>query len=325
MNEFPSKVKRYELLAEVGSGGMATVYQAKDPELNNRFVAIKWVKPEVQAQQGVLFANEARAMSRLEHPNIVPIYDVGEAEERPFLVMKWMKGGTLGQRLYPTLDKPKKDLDKDKPEQRNLEKGKPLPFAEALQILTTVGEALHYAHRKHNIIHRDIKPDNILFDDEGLVYMADFGVAQVGNVRDLLANTTGTPSYIAPEIWEGKRATFQTDVYSLACVFYEMLTGERLFAGETAAEIKDLHLKRGAVLANNFSAGTPKRLRQVLIKALAKDPQQRYTTVREFVQAVQALDQKSRYSPQMITSIILGVAFVILACLVVWLALYPPK
>ena len=247
---------RYEILDELGRGGFGTVYKAKDKVLG-RLVALKILHAALVVEPDFIarFRQEARTAALFDHPNLVPVYDFSETEGRYYIAMGYMPGGSL------------KDLLK--------REGKLEP-ERACEVLAQLGEGLKYAHAR-GIIHRDLKPGNILFDESGRARVADMGFAKVmseGASRSMSASggLVGTPAYMAPETWRNKPATPQTDIYSLGCILYEMLTGRVLFEGESPADIMTMHVMDGPQYAEDL----PQELRPVLDKALQRDPTQRF-------------------------------------------------
>lgn len=262
---------RYEILEEIGHGGFATVYRARDTKLG-REVALKLLDPLLMRDEAFVarFEQEGRAAAGLEHPHIVPIYEVGSTQERLYIAMRLVRGKSLAHRLQA--------------EPR-------IPWGETLELLRQVSDALEYAHDQ-GIVHRDIKPHNILLDPRSGAMLSDFGFARLVGTSSLTQSVSGgivgTPAYIAPEIWDGAQATPATDVYSLACVVCEMLTGRVLFGGETPMAVMRAH-DRGAVLPAQWPADVPAEIGRVLARAVARDPAQRYGRVRELVAGLAAL------------------------------------
>lgn len=215
------KIDRYEILGKLGEGGMAVVYKALDTRLK-RQVAIKLIRSEtfpplILDQMLKRFEYEATAMASLSHPNIVTVHDFGEYEQSPYLVMEYLPGGTLRQYMSGTM-----------------------PAVQAAVLLKPVAEALAYAHSK-SIVHRDVKPVNILFSESGIPKLSDFGIARLLGMDDTSRLTgtglgVGTPVYMAPEQWRGQVSP-AVDVYAFGVVFYEMLTGSVPFRAETPAEL----------------------------------------------------------------------------------------
>ena len=268
-------IDKYQIVAEIGHGGFATVYRAKDTELE-REVALKVLDPLLMRDGAFVerFQREARSAARLEHPQIVPIYDVGEGAGRLFISMRLIRGPSLAQYL----------AEKER-----------LSWKETLRILNEVGDALAYAHEE-GIIHRDLKPDNILLDERSGALLTDFGFARLVGTSSLTQSISGgivgTPAYIPPEIWEGATARPATDVYALACVIYEMLTGKILFGGETPMAIMRAHDK-GAMIPDIWPETVPEELKDILASALAQHPQKRTTDINSLLQTLNRLQTKA--------------------------------
>lgn len=258
----------YQVLQQMGTGGMATVYRAYHARLD-RHVAIKVMHEAFQQDAGFLarFEREAQIVARLEHPNIVPVYDFADLNGTPYLVMKHIEGQTLKARLFrqlPTLDMIKR-------------------------VLPPIADALDYAHRQ-GILHRDIKPSNILLDAQGTPYLSDFGLARIAQLGESTLSqdvVLGTPQYISPEQAMGRRdLTPATDLYSFGVVIYEMIVGRVPFSSETAfATIHD-HIYRQLPLPSSINPAFPSTLDDTLMKALAKRPEDRFESAKAMVYAV---------------------------------------
>jgi serine/threonine protein kinase/formylglycine-generating enzyme required for sulfatase activity len=268
------EIGRYKILELIGEGGMATVYKAFDPRLE-REVAIKVIRREVfsPAEMEMLlkrFEREAKSLGRLSHPNIVPVIDYGEFEGAPYLVMIYVSGGTLKERL-----------------------GAPIPWRNAVQTLLPIAHALQYVHDQ-NIINRDIKPSNILMTENGEPLLTDFGLVKVyGEKREATLITgsgagLGTPDYMAPEQWIGK-TTAKSDMYSLGVVLYEMITGRRPYKADTPAGVLLKQANEPLPLPTDYIPGLPRDVESVLLKVLAKDPENRYPDIHAFVSELKKL------------------------------------
>ncbi len=262
---------RYEIVRELGAGGMATVYLARDLR-HDRHVALKVLKPELGAVLGVeRFLSEIRVTANLQHPNILPLFDSGEAEGLLFYVMPFVDGETLRARLT---------------------REKQLPVADAVRIATAIGGALQYAHR-HGVIHRDLKPENVLLH-EGQPLIADFGIAlAVSNAGGTRITQTGlslgTPQYMSPEQATGDRAIDgRTDIYSLGAVLYEMFAGDPPHTGSTAQAIIAHLLTEQPRSVRAARAAVPEHVADAVEVALAKLPADRWSTAQEFVAALEA-------------------------------------
>ncbi len=262
---------RYHILEQLGEGGMATVYKAFDTRLE-RNVAFKVIRTERDetGQFFKRFEREAKSLAKLTHPNIVHVNDYGDQDGVPFLVMDFISGGTLKERL-----------------------GKPMAWQESTRLILAIARALEYAH-KHGIIHRDVKPANILITDSGEPMLSDFGVAKI--VTEGLANELtgsgigiGTPEYMAPEQVLGKPVDGRVDIYALGIVFYEMVAGRTPYQADTPLAIGFKQCYDALPSPRDFNPQLPEGVEHVLIKALAKEPAERYTDMSGFVNALQRL------------------------------------
>jgi len=268
---------RYTLERELGRGGMATVYLAFDPK-HRRRVAIKVLKPEVAAALGPeRFLREIEIAAGLTHPHILPLHDSGEADGFVYYVMPFVEGETLRDRL---------------------EREPQLPSEEALAITREVAEALGHAHA-HGVVHRDIKPENILFEG-GHAVVSDFGIARAitASAGGKLTETgiaIGTPGYMSPEQATGsERVDGRSDLYSLACVLYEMLAGEPPFTGPSAESVARQHVAAPAPHVSAMRPAVPPAVDQAIARALSKTPADRFATAAEFVEALAAPAQRVR-------------------------------
>src|SRR5580765_8396597 len=262
---------RYRIERELGAGGMATVYLAQDLK-HHRPVAIKVLHPELAAALGPeRFLREIEISARLRHPHIVPLYDSGEAGGFLYYVMPQVEGESLRDRLR---------------------REKQLPLDDALQIAREVADALSYAHSR-GVIHRDIKPENILLES-GHAVVADFGIARAVSAagHDRLTATgmsIGTPMYMSPEQAAGETdLDGRSDLYSLACVLYEMLSGQPPFVGPTAANVVHQHLTVEARPISQLRPAVPPAIADVLARALAKNPADRFSPAAHFATALSA-------------------------------------
>ena len=261
---------RFDVERELGQGGMATVYLARDPR-HDRRVAIKVLRPELAAVLGAdRFLREIRILARLNHPHILQLYDSGEADGLLYFVMPFVEGESLRQRL---------------------DQGR-LPVATAVQFATEIATALDYAHRQ-GIVHRDIKPENILLHD-GQAVVSDFGIARAvdaagGPALTALTSTgvaIGTPLYMSPEQIIGGEVDGRSDVYSLGCVLYEMLTGSPPFTGPNAQAVLARHSVDTVPSLRKSRAEIPVRLEDITFRALAKAPGDRFASAAEFREAL---------------------------------------
>ena len=265
--ETPTRLGRYELLAELGQGAMGVVYRAHDPVLD-RVVAIKTIhltlpKDEL-AEYEARFYQEARAAGGLNHPNIVTIYDIGKSERVAYMAMEFLEGEEL---------------------RATLAAGQPLPAAQALDVVIQVAEGLAYAHERH-IVHRDIKPANIMIVRDGLVKITDFGIARMRTteVKTMTGMILGSPKYMAPEQVAGRRADHRCDLFSLGVVLYETLTGEAPFHGDNIHGIMYQILNSTPPPPSVRNPDLPPIVDLVLAKALAKNVEARYQSAKELIE-----------------------------------------
>lgn len=260
------KVGPYQILAEIGRGGMATVYKAYDAALD-RHVAIKVMDAAMSGESDFIerFRREARVIARLDNPHIVPVHASGEHNGQPYLVLKFIDGQTLGQRM----------------------KAAPLSRLEVLEIVTTVGEALQYAH-KHGILHRDIKPSNVLISKDGSIYLTDFGLARMMEGSSSLTGDAiiGTPHYISPEqALNAEAIDERTDIYSFGVMIYEMVTGRVPFDANTAFAVIEDHIYTPPPPPTSINPQLSDEVEKVILKALAKKNSERYDKVSDLVRA----------------------------------------
>lgn len=257
----------YRIIEQLGQGGMATVFKAYHASLD-RYVALKALHQAFNEDSTFIarFQREARVIAKLEHPNIVPVYDYSEHERRPYLVMKFIEGDTLKARFLRGA----------------------LNSQEIEQVVNSVGSALGYAH-KQGVLHRDIKPSNVLLSNEGIMYLADFGLARIAQAGESTLSTDsimGTPQYISPEQAMGKKELDSgTDIYSFGVMLYEMVVGQVPFSADTPFSIIHDHIYTPLPLPMNINPQVPEPVQKVLLKALAKNRDDRYETVEDLVYA----------------------------------------
>ena len=257
----------YLLIEQQGQGGMATVYRAYHAALD-RYVALKVLHPAFTEDPNFLerFQREALVVAKLDHPNIVPIFDYSQHEGRPYLVMKYIEGVTL-----------KLKLQKFRPTYREM-----LPIVEA------VGAALSYAHEL-GIVHRDVKPSNVLISKEGKIYLTDFGLARMAQISTTTLTSDqmiGTPQYISPEqATSSPNLDYRTDIYSFGVLIYEMVVGQVPFNADTPYAIIHDHIYTPLPLPSTLNPNCPEAIERVLLKALAKDSSSRYRDVNTMVRA----------------------------------------
>ncbi len=261
--------KRYKIVAPIGAGGSSQVYLANDTALN-REVAIKVLDPSAAADQSLrkMFVREARALAALSHPSIVSVYDVGEVDGAPFIVMEHLPGGSLKQRI---------------------ERGGPLATVDAVTHTVNIANGLAFAHSK-GIIHADLKPSNILFDSNDHAKIADFGIARIPQEEADTPQLFATAMYVAPERVEGKPATATSDVYGLGLILYEMLVGKPPFVSANAGVLLRDHVVRVPVPPSHLRHSLVKELDTVVLRALAKEPRLRYQTAAQMAQALVSIE-----------------------------------
>ena len=266
---------RYEVRKLIGEGGMANVYLGYDTILE-RDVAIKVLRGDLADDEKFVrrFRREAQNASLLNHPNIVQIYDVGEDDGNFYIVMEYIKGQTLKQLIK--------------------KRGK-LTVPETVDIISQLTDGLAHAHDSY-IIHRDIKPQNIMILDDGMVKITDFGIAMALNASDLTQTNSvmGSVHYLPPEQASGKGSTIKSDIYSLGIMMYEMLAGTMPFKGETAVEIAMKHLKNPMPSIRKENPSVPQALENIILKATAKNTKNRYNNVREVYDDIKTCLDKSR-------------------------------
>ncbi len=273
---------RYALSKLIGEGGMADVYLAVDTILK-RQVAIKVLRGKLNEDPVNIkrFQREANAITNLSHPNIVEVYDVGEDHDRNYFVMEYVPRKTLKQ-----LVKARGALNPD----------------EAINIMKQLVSATAHAH-KNGVIHRDIKSQNVLIKDDGTVKLSDFGIAQTNDSQQLTQTDTvmGSVHYLAPELAKGEAATCQSDIYALGIVFYEMLTGDVPFHGDTAVEIAIKHMHDEIPSVKSFNPDLPQSVENIIIKATAKNKEDRYGSAEEmYDDLVTCLDFSRTKEPKLV-------------------------
>ena len=249
---------RYEIIKKVGNGGMATVYKAKDTLLN-RFVAVKILRDEFTTDQEFIkrFEAEAQAAASITHPNIVSVYDVGNQENLYYIVMELIQGKTLKEII--------------------LEEGGPLPWKWSVNIAIQIASALEVAH-KNNVIHRDIKPHNIIITEDGVAKVTDFGIAKAVSNSTITAfgSTIGSVHYFSPEHARGGITDAKSDLYSLGVVMYEMLTGKLPFDADTPVSVALKHMQEEPEEPADINEKIPEAVNDIIMKALRKDTNLRY-------------------------------------------------
>jgi len=273
----------YRIIEQVGKGGMATVYKAYQPSMD-RNVAIKVLPRQLaeSAEFAARFQQEARIIARLEHPHILPVFDFGESDGVTYFVMRYLEAGTLKTKM---------------------EAG-PLSLNEIDRLFTQLAEALNYAHG-HGIVHRDLKPANALIDGSGNLFLTDFGIAKLlESASPRLTQTDailGTPAYISPEQAKAESINQRSDIYSLGIILYEMVTGSVPFVADTPLAVILKHISDPLPPPSVRKKDIPEPIEHVILKALAKDPSDRFATALEFLSAwKRALEEKEtiRQAPE---------------------------
>ncbi|MDR1271385.1 MAG: Stk1 family PASTA domain-containing Ser/Thr kinase [Clostridiales Family XIII bacterium] len=263
---------RYEIIEKIGGGGMAVVYKARD-KLLNRFVAIKILRPEFIGNKAFVdnFSQEAQAAASLLHPNIVTIYDVGRESDVYYIVMEYIEGMTLSELI---------------------QRSAPLDYKQAIRISKQLASALSLAHR-NNIIHRDVKPANILLTSDGTAKIADFGIARGvsdGTIMNERGVIMGSVHYFSPEQSRGMYVDEKSDIYSLGIVIYEMLTGRVPFDADDPVTIAVMHMNNSIIPPSKLVDGIPPGLDQIVMKATAKLQSDRFSNIEEMYQALDSVN-----------------------------------
>ncbi|MFR9269555.1 MAG: Stk1 family PASTA domain-containing Ser/Thr kinase [Clostridia bacterium] len=263
---------RYELFERVGEGGMSVVYKAKD-KLLNRFVAIKILKPEFINDHKFIdsFRRESQAAASLSHPNIVNIYDVGREGNIHYIVMELIQGKTLSDYIK--------------------EQG-PMPYPKVIALSKQIAAALAFAHKNH-IIHRDVKPHNVMITPNGTAKITDFGIAKAVNAATIVDNTEGiigSVHYFSPEQARGGYVDEKSDIYSLGIVMYEMLTGRVPFDGDNPVNIALMHINGEMIPPSKLVDGVPPALEHIILKCTDKYPVNRFASADELIEALNNLE-----------------------------------
>ena len=287
-----TRLGRYEIRTHIGTGGMGEVYLAQDVELE-RILALKILPAEFASDAGRMrrFIQEARAASGLNHPNILTIYEINHEGTTPFIATEYIDGLTLRKRI----------------------KGGPVPVMEALDTAIQIASALGAAHQA-GIVHRDVKPENVMLRKDGYVKVLDFGLArpterhEVSMEAATLVNTeigmiVGTASYMSPEQARGQRVDPRSDIFSLGMVIYEMLAGRSPFIGATNSDIVASILKEDPPRLTDLSPDIPSELERVVNRALTKDKDQRYQTAGELLSDLKRLKQNLDFEIQKDSSV----------------------
>lgn len=263
-------LNRYELLEKIGEGGMGIVYKAKCTLLN-RFVAVKILKTELSTYDDFVhrFKQEASSIASLSHPNIVNIHDIGSEDNINFIVMEYVNGETLKQAI---------------------KKNSKLTSLETLEIALQIAKGLEYAH-KNNIIHRDIKPDNILITEDNIVKITDFGIAKVTDSVTVTNSNKiiGSVHYFSPEQAKGSFVDYRTDIYALGVVMYEMITGQVPFKADLSIAVAMMHIQEPVIPPKEVLTNMPENINSVILKTLEKEPINRFQTASELINVLTAI------------------------------------
>jgi serine/threonine-protein kinase len=254
-------VGRYRIVEQLGRGGMAEVYKAYQPNLD-RYVALKLMHPFLAADQDFIarFEREAKNVAALRHPNIVQVYDFDVHNGTPYMVMEYIEGGTLKTHL------------------ENLARaGRNMPLAEATHIVREVGKALAYAHQRQ-MIHRDVKPANVMLDAGGRVILTDFGIAKIltGPSYTVTGATVGTPAYMSPEQGLGRPGDHRSDVYALGVMLYQLTTGQLPYEADTPLAVMLKHVNEPLPLPRTLKPDLPEGMERIILKSMAKSPDDRF-------------------------------------------------
>lgn len=273
---------RYEIIKPLGQGAMGVVYEAHDPHIN-RAVAVKTIRvdqlsTDMAAEFEARFRCETQAGGRLQHPNIIGVYDAGCDQGLAFMVMELVRGGDLRQQLIA---------------------GQPQPFVRAMSVMKELLSALSFAHEQ-GIIHRDVKPANVMLDMRGRVKLGDFGIAQIADVdvdapqaTRMQGSTLGTLKYLSPEQVSGEPVDARADLFAAGVVMYQMLTGTKPFEGDSDFAVMQAIVQRDPTRPTVLNLGLPVGIDAVLFKALAKDRDDRYASARDFALALRGVTQQA--------------------------------
>jgi len=259
----------YQVVAPLGEGGMAAVYKAYQPSMD-RYVALK-ILPRHFAQDPEFvqrFTREARLIANLQHPHILPVHDFGESDGYTYMAMRFIRGGELSQWI---------------------EANRPLSLAQVRRIITQIGDALDYAHGQ-GVVHRDVKPSNVLIDERGNCLLTDFGLAKMVETSVKITRTggiLGTPAYMSPEQGLGQGIDHRSDIYALGIILYEMVTGRPPYQAETPMAVMIKHIQSPLPPPHQYNPDLPEDVERVILKSLAKEKDDRYATAGDMVQALQ--------------------------------------
>ncbi len=267
----PQAIGRYQVIERVGRGGMGVVYRARDPQIG-RSVAIKLLRvtdDDVRDR----FLQEARSAGNLKHPNIVTVYDFGEHDDQPYIVMEFVEGTTLAQVIRGRSG---------------------LPLRRKLELIEALASGLGYAHSR-GVVHRDVKPANLMIDTEGVLRILDFGVARVADSSLTLSRAVvGTPNYMSPEQVEGRPVDRRSDIFAVGLVMYELLSYQQAFAGDTVHHVMDAIVRSAPVSLSTLCPDIDTGLVGIVERAIEKDPSLRFQTMSEMGGQIARIRQRQR-------------------------------
>jgi len=272
-----STIGKYQLVDFIGEGGMAKVYKAYHPDLQ-RHAAIKIMHSHFSRDPEFVekFKNEAKNLAMLRHPNIVQIYDVSISDNFPYIVMEYIRGKSL----------------RDYIQEHNNRKSR-IPLSSTLRIIYSIGLALAFAH-KHHMVHRDVKPGNVILEESGRIVLTDFGLAQLGQDNRPVDEIEGTPAYLSPEQALGRKTTPQSDQYSLGVIFFEMLTGRKPFDSDDPVSMAVSHATYLVPSPKVYVPEIPDEIAEIVTKSTRKNSSERFSDMNEFLEVLTRVRLKTK-------------------------------